>query len=646
MLRLFSVFCVLCFLFPVSAWTIGKDSMQAVQIRSTRKPILSPPIQEIDSSTKPYYQLNSLQQLLERHSNVFLRNYGVGNVSTLSIRGSSAAQTQVLWNGININSAMSGLSDFSNLPVSFFDQIRIDYSGNQQETAVGGSILLGDDKTVYQSESKLKVSSAFESLRNLSAAGEYRYATSRVSNRVKVFVTQAENRYSFYNPDKQREDTVLQAGVGALHILDRFAFRGKKGNEGIVQVWAFWKDREIPAASFETYRPRTDQNQALRSAFNWGHTLRQRYRYEMKVAALYEGYSYQDNGLSIRSHSASWQMPWQHQLKTSIRQHEMECRAGSLVSVLIPERQHTIYGAHVELIYSNHRFWKYFQGSARIKREWNNRFSLPWSGSVQINATLPLLMHAYLQMSSTYRMPTLNELFFDPGGNPNLQPEKSKSIEVGLQADSKPGKHSFHCQLAAFHRRVNDWIVWYGSSVLTPHNIQEVWSRGIEWSSSFSRRLTHSHAVNWPDTMFVPKSMDIKQQQSRFWKEPILFGNLFYAYTLSTTQASALVNDYSLGKQIPYVPRYAVKAELGIRTSNWECRYLQTYTGYRFITTDESQYLPPYFTGNVFFSYQIHGKKGPIRIQGGVNNLFGARYESVRGRFMPGRNWSIALTYH
>ncbi|HQW46611.1 MAG TPA: TonB-dependent receptor plug domain-containing protein, partial [Chitinophagaceae bacterium] len=100
--------------------------------------------QTIDKQTQLQYQTNSLNHLLALHTNVFVKNYGVGSLSTISIRGSSAAQTAVLWHGLNLNNAMTGLADFSILPVSFFDEIKINYSSNTPN-ALAGHIELSND---------------------------------------------------------------------------------------------------------------------------------------------------------------------------------------------------------------------------------------------------------------------------------------------------------------------------------------------------------------------------------------------------------------------------------------------------------------------------------------------------------------------
>lgn len=66
-------------------------------------------------------------------------------VSSPSFRGTTASQTAVLWNGININSQTTGQTDFNTINTRGFDQIVVKPGGSGVEdgsNAIGGSIYL------------------------------------------------------------------------------------------------------------------------------------------------------------------------------------------------------------------------------------------------------------------------------------------------------------------------------------------------------------------------------------------------------------------------------------------------------------------------------------------------------------------------
>jgi iron complex outermembrane receptor protein len=82
-----------------------------------------------------------------------------------------------------------------------------------------------------------------------------------------------------------------------------------------------------------------------------------------------------------------------------------------------------------------------------------------------------------------------------------------------------------------------------------------------------------------------------------------------------------------------------------LKWDQFELSYVHTYTGYRFITSDESQYLKPYGTGNAFASYKYQINTNLLHATLRFNNLWNARYESIAGRIMPGRNISIGIMW-
>ncbi|MBP6512026.1 MAG: Plug domain-containing protein, partial [Bacteroidia bacterium] len=89
--------------------------LRAVDIQSRRFDFsdVSMSIQSLDTSTLSKLNATTLADRLNRESALFVKSYGSGSLSTVSIRGTGAAHSAVLWNGISLNSPMLGLYDFS-----------------------------------------------------------------------------------------------------------------------------------------------------------------------------------------------------------------------------------------------------------------------------------------------------------------------------------------------------------------------------------------------------------------------------------------------------------------------------------------------------------------------------------------------------
>ncbi|WP_375253310.1 TonB-dependent receptor, partial [Dokdonia donghaensis] len=90
----------------------------------------------------------ALTEVLRANSTIYFRENGPGGVASASFRGTNAAQTAVVWNGININSQLTGQSDFNTLSSKNYDQLDVRAGGGSiiyGSGAVGGSVHLGND---------------------------------------------------------------------------------------------------------------------------------------------------------------------------------------------------------------------------------------------------------------------------------------------------------------------------------------------------------------------------------------------------------------------------------------------------------------------------------------------------------------------
>ena len=55
----------------------------------------------------------SLADMLAHNSPVYIKSHGRGTAATVSLRGTGASHTQVMWNGMSMNSPLFGMMDLS-----------------------------------------------------------------------------------------------------------------------------------------------------------------------------------------------------------------------------------------------------------------------------------------------------------------------------------------------------------------------------------------------------------------------------------------------------------------------------------------------------------------------------------------------------
>jgi len=583
------------------------------------------------------FQHTSLQQLLEMHTNVFVKNYGISTLSTISIRGSSAAQTQVNWHGVNINHATTGLTDFSTLAVSLFDHIDIQYSSSFKNSSLSGSVNLDDSKPMFRRLFKTKFALGYESLQNLSALASVLYSDQVVYNKTKITVNHAQNLYSFYNDDKEELQSTTHAKSKQIGVMNDFAVNIRSKHILSVYSWLQHIQREIPATTFEQFSAKEETISSFKNIIEFQPKGTDYFSTSSSLATLLDFYKYKDSTIRIQSNANTLTLPYSQTVNFKFnRNNYLYFKLMGRSSFLLNQSNSNLHTIGFHSYFTRENILQRIAVKLFIQKEFSNIFSLPFVYSISTKVKIKYGIEGYANFSTNYRMPTLNELYYNPGGNIDLKPETSNNIESGFHITKQYHQHALFVSSAFYKRIVDQWIAWYGNAILTPHNIQQVESKGLEVNLNYDVILKkYQKPVGGFDILIASRYPAFTKFKS----------SILYAYTLSTTKQSAISNDYSIGKQIPYVPRYQFKMSMGFERKNIEIYFVQTYTGYRFVTTDESQYLKPYAISTIWgsYHYRYQALKGAIHIR--FNNILNTTYQSVVGRVMPGRNGSISFTF-
>ena len=630
---------ILCIIFVQSL--VAQDTTHVLKnafIYEQKKEIQFSDIQPIPQAIINNFQNTTLQQLLEMHSNVFVKNYGISTLSTISIRGSSAAQTQVNWHGVNINHAATGLTDFSTLAVSMFDHIDIQYSSSFKNTSLSGSVNLDDSKPEFKRDFKMKAALGYESLQNISALASVLYSDQVVYNKTKIMVNHAQNMYSFYNEDKDDMQSNKHAKSKQIGVMNDFAVNIRSKHVLSIYSWLQHTQREIPATTFEPFSAKDESISSFRNIFEFKPKGNDYYSTTSSLATLLDHYSYEDSTVHIQSKVFTLTLPYSQTFHLKLnRNNNFYFKLMGRSSFMLNQSNNNLHTIGFNSSFTRENILKRIAVKLFVQKEISNIFSLPMVYSLSTNVKIKYGLDAYANLSSNYRMPTLNELYYNPGGNIDLKPEISRNIESGFNYTKTYHQHSLLLGTAFYKRKVDQWIAWYGNSILTPHNIQQVESKGFEMNLNYDVILKkYQKPVVGYDIILIGR---------KYPSYTTLKSSILYAYTLSTTQQSAIANDYSIGKQIPYVPRYQFKMSVGFQHKNLEMHLVQTYTGYRFVTTDESQYLKPYAISTLWaaYHYRYQALKGAINLR--FNNILNTAYQSIVGRVMPGRNGNISFTF-
>lgn len=125
----------------------------------------------------------------------------------------------------------------------------------------------------------------------------------------------------------------------------------------------------------------------------------------------------------------------------------------------------------------------------------NEAYGSEWTGGLTLGLPVSEGIRLRASVGTAFRAPTFNDLYFPGFGNPELRPESSRSVELGLS-----GQHAaWFWDLAAYQTDVDDLIAFtVVGGRFAAFNVEEARIRGFEASAGleladWSLALAYSH---------------------------------------------------------------------------------------------------------------------------------------------------------
>lgn len=621
----------------------------------------------------------SMADVLNFGSNVYVKSHGRATQSTVAFRGTSPSHTQVLWNGMKINSPTLGLTDFSLIPSYFIDEASLLHgTSSVTETGggLGGAVKLATRPT--QTEGfELQFVQGVGSFETFDEYLRLGYGNERWQLSTRLVYATSPNEYKYVNRDKKENiydengqiieqyyptERNRNGSFRDFHALQEVYYKANRGHRFSLVAWYADTNRELPMittsyASDERIENR-QREQTLRTLVGW-EQIRSRGRLSAAVGYIHSWAAY-DRKVALTDTENAPETP-----SDGLPDGTMEYSRN---------RTHTLYGRFNGEFTPNerwllsgdvtlHRHWARSLGKQVIDSEGTHRLGfdkarteltatatlrwratdwLGWGATLReelygddLSPLIPALfvdaellrggrLVAKGSVSRNYRFPSLNDLYFQPGGNPDLRPEKGWSYDVGISfkaIDSK--KVTLTGEATWFDSHIDDWIFWYPKAMgyYTPANVKEVHSYGIE------SRLS----VEW--------------RPSNDWTVAL---NGTYAWTPSKNVGEPFSSaDRSVGKQLPYVPLHSASAGLRVAWRQWSldykwCSYSERYT----LSSNGSTItgtLDGYALSNLSLGRSFTFRWCDLSLKGSINNLFDKEYMAVLAHPMPGINYEFFI---
>lgn len=581
----------------------------------------------VDSAALLRFHGNSLADVMRQNNLIFIKSYGLGGLATPAFRGSSAAHTAVLWNGFNLQSPMNGEMDLNLLPPEFVGEAHVQPGSNAAKWgsgSVGGSIHLANP-VKFGSGFKAGLAGRAGSFSTYRQSGEVAYGSHKVYLSLKAINHSALNDFPFKNTfernapiQRQTNNEVKQQGA-----LAEASFKISRNQIANVKYWFQDNYREVP--------PTMGQAQSTAFQQDWFHRLMSDWQYRSKMvdftmrsAYFDERIIYDDRQYNLYTFSRA---------KSSVTEVETELKLNKNHSITL--RLNNTYSEAVSGSYPNQpKIWR-AGGFLSYKGIWVKE-------KLIVNATLreefvrekwiPLIPYGGVEyklfswlslngaVSRSYRVPTFNDWFWIPGGNPNLVSETGISQEAGVKiAPVFKEKTAVMVSATVFNSVIDNRILWLPTSFgfYSPINVEKVWARGIELRNNFSTEIN---------------------------KTKILIG-INYDAVWATNEKVPKGNENQLGKQLIFVPVHKGAALFSVIYRGFSLSYNHAFTGYRYTTADNLSFLPGFSVGDAEVSYQKKYKDFSAKIFIQANNIWNEAYQVLPARPMPQRHYLAGVAF-
>lgn len=531
-------------------------------------------------------------EALEYFAPLVVRRYSITGLAAFSFRGTKSDHSEIRWNDAILNSPMNGTPDVAILRNPLFDGALINAAygtmgaviapylraAERPSVTAGLRRVLSYDATTAYVAGVWPRKKAVHHLRAYGQGGafDYPYPTAGAHARL-------------------RHNATMEGGL--LHQSD---WQGAHGRWRVFQ-WHQRRRYEVASPPTVSYQPRTmDVRHSLVGAAMRRDLPFGAYRFHQSLTRYF--LHYRDSVAGLSDTSVAWRIRQVH----TFRHDGGAMRWAVNVPMEYQYGRHRAYGAGRGRLWAGPRM--------EVSRTWRARWETAlwwrpqWTAG-RFLVPMPSMAAAYrwaggsvrLAYRSEYKLPNFNDLYWRPGGNPDLLPEYTRWLLLDVTGQ---WRDKMRWRLSAFGGRSRDWIMWVprGGDWYV-ENVGTVRIRGVE---AYGR---------WTTGKWMTETAGQWQQVRR--------GGSSY--------------------QLIFVPMWQGHAQVQYRGRCGWARAGIRAAGRRYTTTDNSAWMAPYGWIGLWGGFHWKRNGWHLELMGGVENVMDVRYETTPGMPMPGRTFSCGL---
>ncbi|KQB43016.1 TonB-dependent receptor plug domain-containing protein [Flavobacterium aquidurense] len=611
-LKRLSAFCLLLLCQIISA---QKDS-----ITSLKEVIVSDANLKKYSNSQSVLKLNDsviaknealLTDLLNFNSTIYFKEYGRGMLSTVAFRGTTASQTAVIWNGININSQMNGSTDFNTISGSDYNSVSVKAGGGSViygSGAVGGTVHLNNDLAFYKRfENNLKLD--YGSFNTIGINYKTNISNEKWSAQIGFSKNSSTNDYKYLNrytwKGEQRWNQNGQYDIITVNANVGYKFDSKN----ILKLYTQTSNTDRNTSLItETERKSKYINGFNRNLLEYDGDFG-KFRTNFKAAYIFENFQYYaDNSKNQYTYGKTESLITKADLGYTLFK---STQINGIIDYNRTKGYGSGFGDHTREISSaalliKQDFSADWKNEFGIRKEFTDNYKSPILFSLGSSYQLNKLYNLKLNLSRNFRIPTFNDLYWEEGGNPNLKPESSYQAEIGNVFTFK----NMSLTQTFYYMKIKDLLQWVPgkNGIWSPQNTDKVNSYGAETLLSWKKHFSKNY----------------------------FSANASYAYTISEDEAT--------GKQLFFVPFHKVNGAISYSRNKISAYYQFLYNGFVYTQSDNDpkQIVKDYTVSNLGVDYDFNFLES-FKLGFQVLNLFNENYESLENRPLPGRNFNIYI---
>ncbi|MEO6519755.1 MAG: TonB-dependent vitamin B12 receptor [Pseudoxanthomonas sp.] len=573
------------------------------------------PAQVIDREEIERSQARSLPELLKGRAGINLSNQGgAGKLTTVFLRGAESDHVMVLVDGIRIGSATAGLASFQDLPVDQIERIEIirgPRSSLYGSEAIGGVIQIFTRKGGIGFEPHFRIGGGSNNLREASAGFSNRTARGWISAEGAYQQTDGINAcrgsatlFQGCFADEPDDDGYRNVSVslrGGLNLTDALTVEGHFLNADAYN--------EYDGSIFGGNEAANTQRVAG-GKLDWNASERVKLALQVGRADDKSNAYYRDAATpDIRSFVNTFDT----QRDTAAVQADFTLAEGQLLTAGADWQQDHITsttGFSVDSRDNVGAFLEYqgrfgaHQLQASVRNDDNEQFGNHVTGSAGWGMAFGDGFRLNASYGTGFKAPTFNDLYYPGSESPDLKPEQSKSLNLGIAQYRDTWNWTFN----VFETRIDDLIVF----VYLPPSFQGV---------------------------------GLNVDQARIRGAELTFGVELAGFDISTQLSHIDPRNRSTGYEDKLLARRSRNTgRIDVDRSFGDFRVGLTGNGasHRYDNLSNTARLAGYGTLDLRLEYAFHAD---WTLQARATNVFDRNYETIAWYNQPGREYGLSLRY-